>query len=99
MAAAQELAEGVENLQVRYGVDTDGNTTADEYRTANNVGATEWANVVSLQVAILVTGVTDRVVETDPRQFTLLDQVVGPFADGRLRRVLSFTVALRNRLG
>ena len=98
VAAAQELAEGVENLQVRYGVDTDGNQTADEYRTANNVGATEWANVVSLQVAILVTGVTDRVVETDPRTFTLLDQVVGPFADGRLRRVLSFTVALRNRL-
>ena len=98
VAAPQELAEGVENLQVLYGVDTDANQAADEYRTANNVSAAEWANVVSLQVALLVSGVTDRVAESDPRTFTLLDKLVGPFADGRVRRVVSFTVALRNRL-
>lgn len=98
VAAPQELAEGIENLQVLYGVDTDGNQTADEYRTANNVAAADWANVVSLQVALLVAGVTDRVSETDPRTFDLLGEVVGPFDDGRLRRVVTFTVALRNRL-
>jgi type IV pilus assembly protein PilW len=79
-------------------VDTDGNQTADEYRTANNVSAADWANVVSLQVAMLVAGVRDRVSEADPRTFDLLGEVVGPFDDGRLRRVVTFTVALRNRL-
>jgi type IV pilus assembly protein PilW len=98
VAAPQELAEGIENLQVLYGLDTDGNQAADEYRTANNVSAAEWGRVVSLQVALLVAGVTNRVAEADPRKFTLLDKQVGPFADGRLRRVVTFTVALRNRL-
>lgn len=98
VAAAQELAEGIENLQVLYGVDTDGNQTADEYRTANNVSAADWLNVVSLRVALLVAGVTDRVSEEDPRTFDLLGEEVGPFDDGRLRRVVTFTVALRNRL-
>jgi type IV pilus assembly protein PilW len=98
VAAPQELAEGVENMQVLYGLDTDGNQTADEYRTANNITAAEWADVVSLQVALLVAGVTDRVAEADPRTFDLLGEEVGPFDDGRVRRVVTFTVALRNRL-
>jgi hypothetical protein len=44
------------------------------------------------------------VADADPRTFDLLGEVVDPTAggtvdsDGRLRRVLSFTVALRNRL-
>ena len=98
VAPPQELAEGVENMQLLFGVDTDANQTADEYRTADNVAANQWRNVVSVQVALLVAGVTDRVAESDPRTFTLLDEDVGPFDDGRLRRVVTFTVALRNRV-
>lgn len=94
--AAQELAEGVENLQVLYGEDTDGNQSPDVYRKASAVA--DWTNVVSLQVALLVSGTQDRVTEEDPRTFTLLDKDVGPFDDGRVRRVVTFTVALRNRL-
>jgi type IV pilus assembly protein PilW len=93
---AIELAEGVENLQVLYGEDTDGNRAPDVYVTADAVG--DWQNVVALQVALLVAGVQDRVADEDPRDFDLLGEVVGPFADGRLRRVFNFTVALRNRL-
>lgn len=91
-----ELAEGVENLQVLYGEDTDGNRAPDAYQTADAVG--DWRNVVAIQVALLVSGVQDRVAEEDPREFNLLGEVVGPFDDGRLRRVVNFTVALRNRL-
>jgi type IV pilus assembly protein PilW len=95
-AAAVELAAGIENLQVLYGEDTDGNRAPDAYVAADAV--VDWRRVVSIQVALLVAGVQDNVAEGDPREFTLLDEVVGPFTDGRLRRVINFTVALRNRL-
>jgi type IV pilus assembly protein PilW len=93
---AVELAEGVENMQVLYGEDTDGNRAPDVYVTADGVG--DWLQVVAVQISLLVSGVQDRVADEDPREFTLLDEVVGPFDDGRLRRVVNFTVALRNRL-
>jgi type IV pilus assembly protein PilW len=91
-----ELAAGVENMQVLYGEDTDGNRAPDVYVTADAV--VDWRRIVSIQVALLVAGVQDNVADEDPREFTLLDQVVGPFDDGRLRRVIGFTVALRNRI-
>jgi type IV pilus assembly protein PilW len=102
LAPAQELAEGIENMQVLYGEDTDGDQSPDFYRTAAAVA--DWTQVVSLQVALLAAGTQDRVADADPRTFTLLDEVVDPTAggvvpsDGRLRRVLTFTVAMRNRL-
>jgi type IV pilus assembly protein PilW len=94
----QELAEGVENMQVLYGEDTaGGDQVPDVYRTADAVA--DWNDVVSLQVALLVSSVRENVADADPRTFVLLDEAaVGPFADGRLRQVVSFTVAMRNRL-
>lgn len=99
---AQELAEGIENMQVLYGEDTDGDQAPDVYRTAAAVS--NWTQVVSLQVALLAAGTQDRVADADDRTFTLLDETVDPTvggtvpSDGRLRRVLTFTVAMRNRL-
>lgn len=95
-APAVELAAGIENMQVLYGEDTDGDRAPDTYVTAD--GVADWRRVVAIQVALLVAGVQDNVTDADPREFTLLDEVVGPFDDGRLRRVVGFTVALRNRL-
>ncbi len=101
-APAQEIAEGIENMQVFYGEDLDANQTPDAYRTADAVA--DWSQVVSVQVALLAAGTQDRVADADPRTFTLLDEVVDPNADilvppdGRLRRVITFTVAMRNRV-
>jgi type IV pilus assembly protein PilW len=98
----QELAEGIENMQVLYGEDMDGNQTPDFYRTAGAVG--DWGRVVSLQVALLASGTQDRVADADTRTFDLLGEVIDPSggdaadSDGRLRRVVTFTVAMRNRL-
>ncbi|MBM4220363.1 MAG: hypothetical protein FJ170_00270 [Gammaproteobacteria bacterium] len=94
----QELAEGVENMQVLYGEDTaGGDQVPDVYRTADAVA--NWNNVVSVQVALLVSSVRENVADADPRTFVLLGEALaGPFADGRLRQVVSFTVAMRNRL-
>lgn len=92
---AQELAEGVENMQVLYGEDTDGDRVPNVYRTANAV--TDWDRVTSVRIALLVASIRGRLVEGDERTFDLLGQSVGPFSDGRLRRVLTTTIAIRNR--
>src|SRR5690606_22083074 len=93
---AQELAEGVENLQLLYGEDLDGDASPDDFRNASAV--TSWDNVVALRVALLVASLRGRLAESDPRTFALLDETVGPFNDGRLRRVVTTTIALRNRV-
>jgi type IV pilus assembly protein PilW len=95
-AQEQELVEGIDNMQVLYGEDTDGDQVPDAYRTANSV--VDWRNVTVARVALLATGLERSLDEPDPRTFTLLDQVVGPFGDQKLRRVISVTVSLRNRL-
>lgn len=98
----QELAEGIENMQVLYGEDTDGNQSPDVYRTADAV--TNWNNVVSLEIALLAASTDGRVADQDTRTFDLLGETVDPTAggtvpsDGRLRRVVTFTVAIRNQL-
>lgn len=96
----EELAAGIENLQVLYGVDVDGDQAPDNYLTADAVA--DWGRVVSLQVALLAAGTQDNAGDTDTRTFQLLDKAVDPAADGnserRVRRAMTFTVALRNRL-
>ena len=101
LAPAQELAEGIENMQVLYGEDIDANQTPDFYRTAAAVG--DWTQVVSLQVALLAAGTQGRVADVDTRVFNLLGvnvdpTLMGTVNDGRLRRVVTFTVAMRNRV-
>jgi type IV pilus assembly protein PilW len=54
--AAEELVEGIEQFQVQYGVDTNGDVIVDEYRTADHV--TDWNDVISVSVALL--GARDR---------------------------------------
>ena len=56
----QELFEGVENMQILYGVDTSGNGVPDSYVPSGDspLGAADpagnWANIVSVRIAILV---------------------------------------------
>jgi type IV pilus assembly protein PilW len=97
--AEREIAEGVENMQVLYGVDTTGDQVPDAYQTAAVVdSAGNWRRVVTARVALLVAATRDRAADVDPRSFDLLGTSAGPFADGRLRRVVTLTLSLRNRL-
>ncbi len=50
---SQELVEGIENLQVLYGVDQDGDRLPDNYVRANLVGSASWNNVVSIRFGII----------------------------------------------
>ncbi len=93
--APEELVEGVEQIQVRYGVDTDNDRSANKYATADQVTAAgEWTRVVSLRVEMLLHSVEDQIT-TAPQPYTF-DGTTSTPDDRRLRRVFTTTVALRN---
>jgi type IV pilus assembly protein PilW len=89
----EELVENVENMVLRYGVDTTNDFAADNYQAV--AGVADWLRVISTRVNLVfvsnnavATGVQPCVVEgADCSQ-----------ADGLLRQVATATYGLRNRL-
>ena len=91
-----ELVEGVENMQIVYGEDT--NTPADNianyYVPANAV--VNWANVVSVRISLVIRSMTDNLA-AQPLAYAYNGATITP-TDRRLRQVFTSTIALRNRL-
>ncbi len=97
---AERLVDGVENMQILYGVDTSGNRVANAYLAADAVA--NWANVVSVKLALLFATVQeDFTASFDVGVYQLLN--AAPFDptpaadDRRRRRIVEATVSLRNR--
>ncbi|MCX7110433.1 MAG: PilW family protein [Proteobacteria bacterium] len=98
----QPLIEGVENMQVLYGIDKnpdDGSAdgSVDRYLTANNVPTTDWANVIAVRIDLVLrsTGEEGKYLTSTPTTTTTACDGT-PVTDQRLRRCYSFTVNLRN---
>lgn len=95
-----ELIEGVERMEILYGVDSTLDTVADSYVNAAGVtGAGGWDNVVSVQIALLFQTVDqDFRSELDTKTYTLLNSAAyDPVDDHRRRRIVTNTVQIRNR--
>ena len=97
----QELFEGVERMQILYGVDTNGNGTPDSYVRAGdaplNAGSPgSWANVVSVRLSILVRTIDQHGREVDTGNYQVNNVVFNPVDDRRRRRVFTTTVMVRN---
>ena len=98
VSTAEELVEGVENMQILYGEDSvapaDGNV--DQYVTADAVGT--WENVLAVRVSLLMRSVQNNVVnQPQAVEFNGATVNSGAGADRRLRKVFTATFALRNR--
>jgi len=96
----QEVIEGIDNLQVLYGEDTDGDNRVNDYVAANAVSS--WENVMAVRISVLASSIGDNVADAaSPQQFTFNDGVntgVRTATDRRLRQAFTTTVALRNML-
>lgn len=90
---SQELIEGVEDMQILYGEDTDGNQEANSYVTADNVG--NWNNVINLRISLLLQTPEDNLASS-PQPYTFNGVTATP-TDRRLRRVFTTTLNLRNK--
>lgn len=98
-AAAEPLAEGVENMQILYGEDTDNpqDFVANRYLVAGAAGL-DMDKVVSVRVAILVRTPNDNVnTSTDNTQYNLAGTLTAAAGDKRLRRIFTSTIQIRNR--
>ena len=92
-AVPEAIAENVENMQARYGLDSTGNNGAvDAYNTVITPAS---ANVIALQVGMGFVG-TDNYVGTAAQTYYLLGTAYTA-ADTRLRQAANITVVLRNQ--
>jgi type IV pilus assembly protein PilW len=95
---ADELIQGVENMQIRYGVDTDPNIdgVANQYQTANNI--IDWTRIVSVRIYLVVNTIKERFdKEPDTETYDVgEDQDYDPQNDHRRRTIFTTTVMLRN---
>ena len=92
------IADGVEDMQFRYGVDTTANLIADKYLTATQVDANGWwQNIVSVQLALLVRSSKNVRSTDESHTYQLLDKTVIK-NDRRQRAVFTTEISLRNVL-
>lgn len=94
------IVEGVESMQLTYGVDTNGDSNVDNYVKANAVA--DWSTVVNVKIWLVMINIdpdpaNNNNVALGNASYYLEDQVITP-PDGRLRRSFTQTVSLRNIL-
>lgn len=100
-----ELVEGVEHLQILYGL----RLATDNLRflTADNISVSDFANVEAVRIAVLVSSSEQVLPDDDTRTYALPGADVQPKAtnikvfhetDRKLRRVFTQTIHLRNQV-
>ena len=103
IGAAEELVEGVENMQIEYGLDTDATVdgVANQYVKANAITAAQWqgGRVASVRLKLLLRSVEQSAIT--PQQYSydgvVYDGSANPLPSDRyLRREFTTTVKLRN---
>lgn len=92
--STEEIADGIEDLQFLYGLDTDNDQTANKYVKAT--GVTDWNKVISVRVCMLTRSQEDGLTTSKQTYFNC-DGTAVTASDRRLRAPSFFTVSLRNR--
>jgi type IV pilus assembly protein PilW len=91
----QGLVPGVESFQALFGEDTDQDGNVERW-----VAAGQWSDpqrVLGVRLGLLFAS-EESVIEPLPQQHRVLDTFTSSVADGKLRRVFEFAVAIRSRL-
>ncbi len=89
-----EIVQGVENLQVYYGLDTDSDSFANKYLEAADVPSANWGNVVAIRVHLLFRSLLQ--VTSQAQEFRFDGTTYTP-TDRFLRQEVVSTIQLRNK--
>jgi len=90
-----EIAEGVEDLQITYGIDTNGDNTADSYLNAATINTNnQWPNVIAVNATKLLNTINDVGPTSQNFRFNNTNFTA---TDRRLRREWPSFITLRNR--
>ena len=92
----EPLIEGVDDFQLEYGIDTDADNIADTFTTTPaNTNYSDWQNVKTVTVSLLISGET--VSQPDAKKYQYADKLNVTFNDKKKRRLFSFVVAVGNQ--
>ena len=95
----EELVEGIDTMQARYGLDTNDDRQVDTWATADAIdAANSWADVLSVEITLLARVPEEYGAEKDEVIHNVGGMEFDPIDDRRLRKVFSTTIGLRNRL-
>lgn len=100
----KEIISNVEDFQISYGVDSDGDEAINRYVTATSItNNTQWPSVKSIGISLLLASSNANITPEknsysfDTEAFTFIkDSTAASDADKRLRRVFNTYVALKN---
>jgi type IV pilus assembly protein PilW len=92
---AEELIEGIEKMQILYGVDTNPSPDETPNYYVNAAMVTDWNKVRSVRISLLVISLEDNL--TDKPVAYTYNNTTTP-GDRHLRKVFTSTIALRNRI-
>ncbi len=90
-----KLIDGVEDMRLLYGEDTNSDQIADEFRAAGDVA--NWENVVSVRGSLLLRTPEENPDVENNQTYHLLDKTITAPGDGYRRRVFTTTILIRNR--
>ena len=99
----QEVAPGVENIQIQLGIDVDADNTVDRYVNPGDpiydpaaVGYVPGARVLTARIWLVVRGVTTEFGLQDARNYAPGNASIGQMNDSFRRLQVSKTILLRN---
>lgn len=88
-----EIAEGIENMQIQYGIDANSDGVVESYVAGNAVAL--WNQVAAVRISLLVAGNDDNVASST--QTYNYNGTPVTATDQRLRQVFTTTVSVRNK--
>jgi type IV pilus assembly protein PilW len=92
----EEIAYGVDDFQVQYGVDTDNDNSVDGYLDAADAGDAMWGQVIAARVWLLVRAECPETGYTNDTTYTMAGAAYTP-NDHYRRQLYTSTIRLRNR--
>ncbi len=90
------LVDGIENMQIEYGIDSAGNDGVPDSYTATPASTTDWRNTMAVSVHLLARNTLSTQGYKDNRSYTLGDKTIAATNDGYKRHVYSTTTQIVN---
>lgn len=89
------LVDGIEDMQIEYGIDNDNDGMPDAWASAP-ASVDDWRNAMTVRVHLLARNTQTSPGHSDDRTYILSDKTVGPFGDAYKRHVYVTTARLTN---
>lgn len=97
--SAVALVQGIENFQIEYARDTNGDGEPDTAYATSLSTAAEWSQVVAVKISVLARNIELTAGHDDSKTYQLGSTTVGPFHDQYKRHVFTTVVKLINPAG